>query len=115
MAILYFLQKFLQILFNLPLASFFHNFSFIVSFSFHSAKKGKDTREEMAEVRMDPDIEDVNREPSRSGELFVLRWVFSYIFPGVYFRNEKKNSSDQEHSIGCFVDRMLHALCKLKT
>lgn len=59
---------------------FFINFNIFFHF-LNSAKKGKDIREEMAEVRPDPDIEDVDRtvaETSRSGELFVLRVCFPF-------------------------------------
>lgn len=51
-------------------------FPFSFRFRPRSAKKGKDAREQLAEVRPDPDIEDVDRdvaETSRSGELFALR------------------------------------------
>lgn len=55
---------------------FFINFTILSLLLLRSAKKGKDIREQLAEVRPDPDIEDVDRdaaETSRSGELFSLR------------------------------------------
>lgn len=69
---------------------FFINFYFLLLRSARlplrsaaSAKKGKDTREDMGEVRMDPDIEDVDRdvETARSGELFVFgHFALSQLF-----------------------------------
>lgn len=50
------------------------------------ARKGREIREEMAEVRPDPDIEDRDvGETSRSSELFVLWDFFFSVRPSVHF------------------------------
>ena len=60
----------------------FINFNNFFSSFLNSARKGREIREDMAEVRPDPDIEDVNRaaaETSRPSELFVFRVCFSFL------------------------------------